>query len=68
MYVDAILDHYLPYRYVYPRVYIIIIIVPNNKTIDLVVSLLTAAYSINCRLFFYECTVVCTNLQITVHS
>ena len=32
--------------------YIIIIIVPNNKIIDLIVSLLTAAYSINCRLFF----------------
>ena len=49
-------------------IYIIIIILPNNKIIDLIVSLLTAAYSINCRLFFYECTVVCTNLQITVHS
>ena len=32
MYVDAIVDHYLPYRYVYH--YIIIIIVPNNKIID----------------------------------
>ena len=48
--------------------YIIIKIMPNNKIIDLIVSLLTAAYSINFRLFFYECTVVCTNLQITVHS
>ena len=54
MYVDAIVD--------------IIIIMPNNKVIDLIVSLLTAAYSINCRIIFYECTVVCTNLQITVHS
>ena len=32
--------------------YIIIIIMPNNKIIDLIVSLQTAAYSINCRLFF----------------
>ena len=31
---------------------IIIIIIPNYKIIDLIVSLLTAAYSINCRLFF----------------
>ena len=31
--------------------YIIIIIMPNNKIIDLIVSLQTAAYSINCRLF-----------------
>ena len=48
MYVDAIVDHYLPYI----DMYIIIIIMPNNKIIDLIVSLLTAAYSINCRLFF----------------
>ena len=48
--------------------YIIIIIMPNNKIIDLIVSLQTATYSINCRLFFYEYTVVYTNLQITVHS
>ena len=33
-------------------IYIIIIIVPNNEIIDLIVSLLTAAYSTNCRLFF----------------
>ena len=32
--------------------YIIIIIVPNNEIIDLIVSLLTAAYSIHRRLFF----------------
>ena len=32
--------------------YIIITIVPNDKIIDLIVSLLTAAYSINCTLFF----------------
>ena len=31
--------------------YIIIIIMLNNKIIDLIVSLLTAAYSINYRLF-----------------
>ena len=31
--------------------YIIIIIMPNNEIIDLIVSLLTAAYSINCKLF-----------------
>ena len=31
---------------------IIIIIMPNNKIIDLIVSLQAAAYSINCRLFF----------------
>ena len=48
--------------------YIIILIMPNNKIIDFIVLLLTAAYSMNCRLFFYECTAVCTNLQITVHS
>ena len=30
--------------------YIIIMIMPNNKIIDLIVSLLTAAYLINCRL------------------
>ena len=48
MYVDAIVDHYL---YLIDM-YIIIITMPNNKIIDLIVSLLTAAYSINCRLFF----------------
>ena len=64
MYADAIVDHHdLPID-----MYIIIIIMPNNEIIDLIVSLLAAAYSINCRLFFYECTVVCTNLQIAVHS
>ena len=47
MYVDAIADHYLPYRYVF-----IIIIMPNYKIIDLIVSLLMAGYSINCILFF----------------
>ena len=36
----------------YIDMYIIIIIMPNNKIIDLIVSLQTAAYSINCRLFF----------------
>ena len=39
--------------------YIVITIVPNNK-IDLIVSLLTAAYSINCRLFFF------TNVLLSV--
>ena len=47
MYADAIVAHYLPYRYVYHYHNY-----ANNKIIDLIVSLLTAAYSINCRLFF----------------
>ena len=47
MYVDAIVDHSY-----HKDMYIIIIIMPNNKIIDLIVSLPTAAYSINCRLFF----------------